>query len=195
MASRSRETVAWVTKWPAASSMRDQLAAGRRSGLHVMSCRRSRRRVAMVGAHGSRPLSVIIVPMPSGVKISSSSACWTRPSRMWARRTPRLDGVRCRTRAWAACPAEIEPEASELPQFGDGDPLDQAVLVAEVAVQALDIGQVDELACPKRLGERTGRGVGVEVVGPAVLTPGQRGDHRHVALLCRRSDQRRDSPA
>ena len=42
---------------------------------------------------------------------------------------------------------------------------DQAGGVADVGQQAVDVGQVDELLRPQRLGHRPGHGVGVDVVG------------------------------
>ena len=91
--------------------------------------------------------------------------------------------------SFGSMPADTEPDCHERSQLGDRDALNEAVLVAEVSVEALDVGEVHELRGPERLGERPCRGVGVEVVGPAVLTPGQGRHDGHVSLGLQRDDQ------
>ncbi len=50
--------------------------------------------------------------------------------------------------------------------------------VVDVAAQALDVGEVDELLGAERLGDRRGDGVGVDVVGLARLVGADRRDDR-----------------
>ena len=50
-------------------------------------------------------------------------------------------------------------------EFVGGGLADQARGVVDVAPQALDVGEVDELLGPERLGDRSGDRVGVDVVG------------------------------
>ena len=67
-------------------------------------------------------------------------------------------------------------------QVRGGDLGDQGVLVVEVAVEARDVGEVDELLRPKGLGDGPGHGVGVDVVGLALLVDADGGDDRDELL-------------
>ena len=99
-----------------------------------------------------RPSAAIIVPMPASVKISSSSTWGMRPSRMWARPTP----------SRTACDAAVDlrdhpagdqcrrPSALELVGASSGG---SGWRVVDVAAQALDVGEVDELLGAERLGD------------------------------------------
>ena len=53
---------------------------------------------------------------------------------------------------------------------------DQAGRVVDVAAEALDVGQVDELLGPQRLGDGAGDDVGVDVVGLALVVGADGGD-------------------
>ncbi len=65
----------------------------------------------------------------------------------------------------------------ELVEFVGGGLADQAGGVGDVAAQALDVGEVDQLLGAERLGDRAGDGVGVDVVRLTGLVAADRGDH------------------
>ena len=163
-------------------SLPDRLPGGDLRRRRASSRMNRRRRPAGVRPHVTAPL-VTIVPMPSGVKISSSNACCTRPSRMWTCSTPP-------STAEATARPELRQHAGRhrarlehvAQSSGTEMRCDEGVLVAEVAIQALDIGEVDELRRPERGGEGSRRRVGVEVVRLSVFAAGDGGDDRDIAL-------------
>ncbi len=67
-------------------------------------------------------------------------------------------------------------------------------LVSEIPVEALYVGQVDDLEGPERLSKSPGRGVGVEVVCIPVFASRQWGNHRYVPLTLEAENQARGSP-
>ena len=71
----------------------------------------------------------------------------------------------------------------EITQLLDGHAVDEAALIAEIAVQTLDIRQVDEFASPQRAGHGTRYVVGVEVMDIPVHAPSKRSYHRNHSLL------------
>ena len=75
------------------------------------------------------------------------------------------------------------PGLDELLQIVDDDPSNQRVLVTQIAVEAFHISQVNHLEGPKRLGQRTGGSIGIEVVCLAVLAASQRSHYRYVTLV------------
>ena len=120
------------------------------------------------------------VPTPSSVKSSSSTACGSRPSTTVARGTPPCDGLRGR-------PPSSAPSAGQrrhqLGQRLGADLADHVVAVRPVAVEALDVGEHQQLLGAQRDRERGGGGVGVDVVHHAVVVGGDAGDHRDPAGL------------
>ena len=64
----------------------------------------------------------------------------------------------------------------ECGEAGHVDPGDDGVRVGDVAVDAVDVGEVDELLGGERLGDSAGGGVGVHVVGLAFLVDTDGGD-------------------
>ena len=137
-------------------------------------------RVPLPGVGGrawSARWCITIVPMPASVKISSRSTWAIRPSRMWARWTPlRTAWVQLAT--FGIMPPAIVPSATSSSSSSAVDLADQAGRVGDVAAEALDVGEVDQLLGADRLGDRAGDGVGVDVVGLAGLVAADRGDHR-----------------
>ena len=121
------------------------------------------------------------VPTPSSVKISSRTACGSRPSTTVARGHA------------AAAPRAGRPPSSapcRWPGVGISSAsasglisLDHVVAVRPVAVEALDVGEHEQLLGAQRDGQRGGGGVGVDVVDLAVLVGGDAGDHRDPAGL------------
>ena len=105
-----------------------------------------------------------IVPIPWSVKISSSSTWAIRPSRMWALRTP-LRTACVQTLDLGDHAAGDRAVGDQRVDLVGGRLADQAGGIVDVAAQALDVGEVHELLGPERLGDRTGDGVGVDVVG------------------------------
>ena len=107
---------------------------------------------------------VIIVPMPSSVKISSSSTWAMRPSRMWARPTPlRTAWVHAST--LGIIPPAIVPSAISASSSSAVVWRIRLAGVGDVAPQPLDVRQVDELGRTERLGDGRRDTVGVDVVG------------------------------
>ena len=113
-----------------------------------------------------------MVPIPSSVKTSSSSECGTRPSSTCAAVTP---------------PRTARRQASILGTMPDGERRQQLLELVggdladrprsrgrPVGVQALDVGEHDQLLRIEADGQRGGGGVGVDVVDPAVLGRGRR---------------------
>ena len=141
-------------------------------GLHARARRRAPGCVERAGfevRHDSLTLASIIVPMPSRVKNSSSSACGMRPSRMCARRTP--------PRSASTHDAQLRDHARRRPcrrPSSASSPAtsvsrDERRLVGVVGVEAGDVGEVHELLGLQRQRDRAGHGVGVDVVGLAEL--------------------------
>ncbi len=158
----------------------------RRSGVrrHQWAERDVSRRVyglAVLGGHAAAS-PVTIVPMPSSVKISSSKTWATRPSRMWARRTPPRDGPHAR-RDLRDHPATKRPVGHERLELGGRRLADERRRVVEITPQALDVGQVHELLGPDRFGEHSCDRVGVDVVRLASEIGADRGHHRDEVLV------------
>ena len=128
-----------------------------------MTTARSRSMISAVGAHG-----VTIVPMPSGVKTSSSRACWIRPSRMWAWATPPRSAS-AHEISFGRMPPSIAGAFQHLLELGQVHPRHQRVGIGLVTPDPFDIGQVDQLLRPEGPGQGPGGGVGVEVVDVAIL--------------------------
>ena len=119
----------------------------------------------------------IIVPMPSSVKISSSSTCGD----------PAVEDVGPVHAVAHGVDAALDLGDHPAGDRAVGDQrvelvgrrlADQARRVVDVAAQALDVGEVDELLGAERLGDRTGDRVGVDVVGLARLVGADRRDDR-----------------
>ena len=136
----------------------------------------------------SMPLT--IVPMPASVNTSSSSTCSIRPSRMCARRTP-LRTACVQLATFGIIPPAIVPSAIERVEFVGGRLADQAARVVDVAPQPLDVGEIDELLGAERLGDRSGHGVGVDVVRLAGDVAADRGDHRDELVVDQAEDHLR----
>ena len=110
-----------------------------------------------------------IVPTPSVVKISSSSACGTRPSSTWARGHAALDRAQAGLHLRHHAAGQRRQQSRQLVGVDLADDLGAG---RPVGVQALDVGQHDELLGAERDRERGGGGVGVDVVGQAVRAAG-----------------------
>ena len=74
-----------------------------------------------------------------------------------------------------------EAAVHELPGPAHVHPGDAGGLVLAVHQDAVGVGEEDQLVRLHRLGHRPGGVVGVAVAGPAVLSPGDGGDHRQEA--------------
>ena len=113
------------------------------------------------GAHDAAP-GTTCVPMPSSVKTSSSSACGTRPSSTCAFGDSAAHrsqaGLHLGDHARATGSAAAPPARRRVICAID------LVAARPVAVEALDVGEHDELLGAQRDGQRRRRGVGVDVV-------------------------------
>ena len=84
---------------------------------------------AVHDGHACSPCSTM-VPIPSGVKISSSRACCTLPSRMWTRRTPGAHGGDTGAQLGQHPTGDVAP-LQHLFHSGESDRGDQAALITE----------------------------------------------------------------
>ena len=120
------------------------------------------------------------VPTPSSVKSSSRTACGSRPSTTVARGTPPCT-------AWRQAPIfGTMPGGQRRHQLGQrlgADLADHVVAVGPVAVEALDVGEHQQLLGAQRHREGGRGGVGVDVVHDAVLVGRDAGDDRDAAGL------------
>ena len=103
------------------------------------------------------------VPTPSSVKISSSTACGTRPSMTVARGDAALRRPAGR-RSIFGHHARWPGVGSSSASASGRDLADHVVAVGPVAVEALDVGEHEQLLGAQRDGQRGGGGVGVDVV-------------------------------
>ena len=76
-------------------------------------------------------------------------------------------------------------------EFVGGGLADQARRVGDVAAEAFDVGQVDELLGAERLGDRAGDGVGVDVVRLTGDVTADRGDDRDELVVDQPEDHLR----
>ena len=76
-------------------------------------------------------------------------------------------------------------------EFVGGRLANEAGRVVDVAPQALDVGEVDELLGTERLGDRAGHGVGVDVVRLTGDVAADRGDHRDELVVDQAEDHLR----
>ena len=126
--------------------------------------------------------------MPSLVKISSSSACGTRPSSTCARGTPPSTARRHASIFGTMPLASVGSSSGELVGV---DLADDLGAVRPVGVEALDVGEHDQLLGAETDGDRGRRGVGVDVVGQPVAAARDGGDDRDPAGVEQREHRRR----
>ena len=133
-----------------------------------------------------RPL--ISVPTPWLVRISSSSACSTRPSMMCTLFTP-LRAASSAELIFGSMPPESVPSATSVVDLLGREAGQQLAVLVE---HARRIGEQHQLFGLQDLGELAGDDVGVDVVGFAVLADADRRDHRDEVAGVEQRDQRRD---
>ena len=133
------------------------------------------RRPARPHAHLS---STTIVPTPASVNSSTSSACGVRPSMMCALLTPPRT-ARTHACAFGIIPVDRPRGDQRLELVGVARPRGSSRQLGRARSPG-DVGEEDELLGAERLGDRSGDGVGVDVVGlaaasaPIVATTGTR---------------------
>ena len=97
-----------------------------------------------------------MVPTPSSVKSSSSSACGVRPSRMWARRTP-WRTARAHASTLGIIPPVAAPDGHHGVELLRRHPVQQRGRVVGIGPQTGHVGEEDQLLGLERRGQGPGR--------------------------------------